>query len=271
MRNKQDVDCGKRVWRACLGFARRRWDALFLVVILAAINGPLFTGGNTDFWALYPQAVAHGQWWRVVTNDFAHNNLVHLSVVGLLFWIVYLGLVERRPLIRLAYVFLSAAGSNLAAMLFASTAATTGMCGLSGVLHGLLGIWGLERLTSPRYSPAWRAVGGAVLSLTAGKLLFEQMSGWSLYALLHLDGMGAPAVSCHLGGLLAGVLAFACFRFAASRGGSRRLLPGTTAQAENGLRGGRPLQDASNPAHTRKMGCIRDSGADSPEQSLPHL
>lgn len=194
------------------------WDVLLLGAMIATINVRLLIGGNTDYWAFYSGAVSNGQWWRLITNDFAHGGLSHLLAVGLIFWILYLSLEEKRPLRRLTYVFASSIAANASAVLFDPATSLDGMRGLSGVVHGLLGVWALERILLPGRSPAQRSLGLAVLLVTIGKVVVELKSDWSLYAALHLGGAGGYTPACHAGGLIAGMMAFACFRVSALSG-----------------------------------------------------
>jgi rhomboid family GlyGly-CTERM serine protease len=199
------------VGRTLLDATRRRWDVLVLLAVMAVTNGALLFGGNTDFWALYPQEVARGQWWRLITNDYAHSSLRHLLALGLAFWVLYFLLKDPRPLCRLAYIFLSGAGSTLFEVLFESEANLVGLRGLSGVIHGVLAVCALEMLLSTGVS-RYRIVGGTVLLLVIVKLAIEFATGRPLLTPLYLGHVSSPAVPCHVGGLLGGVLAFTCLR-----------------------------------------------------------
>jgi membrane associated rhomboid family serine protease len=194
------------------GFIRRRWDILVLLTVMAVTNGALLFGRNTDFWALYPKDVARGQWWRLITNDYAHGGLRHFFAIGLGFWVVYLSLKDARPVCRLAYVFLSGVGSTLATILFESQESIVGLRGLSGICHGLLAVWALEMILLPARSSRYHAIGGAVLLLVIVKLSVEFATGRPLLTPLYLGHVDSPGVPGHVGGLLAGALAFACLR-----------------------------------------------------------
>lgn len=91
-----------------------------------------------DQFALWPPAVAHGQYYRLVTSAFMHYGLVHL---GFNMWALYvLGPPLEVHLGRARYATLyalSALGGSVMVYLFSAENAAT--AGASGAIYGLFG------------------------------------------------------------------------------------------------------------------------------------
>lgn len=85
---------------------------------------------------VFPPAVAHGEYWRLITAMFVHFGLLHLAMNMWALWI--LGrFLERAlgPARFTALYFLCGLGGNVAVYLFSSTASLAG--GASTALFGL--------------------------------------------------------------------------------------------------------------------------------------
>lgn len=91
-----------------------------------------------DQFALWPPAVAHGEYYRLVTSAFMHYGLMHL---GFNMWALYvLGppLEEHLGRARYAALYgLSALGGSVMVYLFSDLHAAT--AGASGAIYGLFG------------------------------------------------------------------------------------------------------------------------------------
>ena len=90
-------------------------------------------------------AVRAGEWWRLVTYPFVHVSWYHLLLDAAAFFTAYVELRHRRGLERLGFVAAAGAGGLLAAWWLAPIVFTRGLCGLSGVAHGLT-VGQLERV-----------------------------------------------------------------------------------------------------------------------------
>jgi rhomboid family GlyGly-CTERM serine protease len=145
-----------------------------------------------------PSAVADGQWWRVLTHPFVHVSCYHLLLDGTAFLLLYQSL--RGP--RLAYVAASATGSLLAALWFWPDIGTTGLCGLSGVAHGLMAVSSLEMIERRE------RLGWVCLAAIVAKSAWEAATGTVFFTWLHFGLMGTPVAVCHAGGVVGGVLAY---------------------------------------------------------------
>jgi membrane associated rhomboid family serine protease len=88
--------------------------------------------------------------------------------------------------------------------LFSTDIYIYGLCGLSGMAHGLMAVSCLELMQS-RDS---RVVGGVFLAVLVAKTVWEVATGSVVFHSLHLGDIGHPVVTTHLGGLLGGVAAF---------------------------------------------------------------
>jgi rhomboid family GlyGly-CTERM serine protease len=193
---------------AVLGRAiSRRPELLLFAVLLAIFNLPLLFGSCWRSMILVPAAVGAGEWWRVLTYPFVHATWYHLALDGVAFLTLYHGLAERSVYRRLSYVAAAGAGSLVVPCLTASGISTHGLCGLSGVAHGLMAVSALEMIGNhgPR-SPEGRA-GLVCFLIVVGKAAVEALSGRMFLGFLHFGLMGEPIAVSHAGGIIGGILA----------------------------------------------------------------
>ena len=158
-----------------------------------------------------PDAVAAGQWWRVLTHPFVHVSWYHLLLDGSAFVLLYRSLEQR----RLSHLVAAGAGSLLASLWYWPTIGQTGLCGLSGMAHGLMAVSALEMIRRQD------RLGWLCLLLVAGKSIWEAVTGQVFFTWLHFGLMGTPVAVCHLGGVVGGMLVWsapACWRFAVHAG-----------------------------------------------------
>lgn len=144
------------------------------------------------------EAIAAGEWWRLVTGHFVHLNLGHfvLNLAGLALVWVLVG-DRYRPLGWWIVIAVSVAGMD--AGFWFLDPGLSWYVGLSGLLHGLLMAGTVDRL---REAPLESAV--LALVVTA-KLAYEQYAG-------PLPGSetstgGPVVVNAHLYGAIAGAAA----------------------------------------------------------------
>jgi membrane associated rhomboid family serine protease len=147
----------------------------------------------------------------VLTHPFAHVSAYHLLLDAAAFFILYASLDQRRWFKRVGCVAICAAGSLIAALLVDSRVAEIGLCGLSGVAHGLMAVTALEMANRRGASDTQRWIGAACFVIIAGKSLLESWTGGVLFQSLHLGALGTPIVASHLGGVLGGVTAYLSF------------------------------------------------------------
>lgn len=143
-------------------------------------------------WALFPPAVADGQWVRVIGSGFLHFGIIHLAVN--MFALYIIGRDTEMILGRARYtsVYLVSLLGGSAAVMALQTSAVT--AGASGAVFGLMGAQAVI-LLKLRRSPA------PVLSIIAINVVISiTIPGISLWG--------------HLGGLLAGAASTAAFLYA---------------------------------------------------------
>ncbi len=192
----------------------------FLLILVALL--PLYR-----LLAFDTHAVLTGQWWRLLTHPFVHVSWYHALLDGAALLLLWRSL-ERR---RLAHIILPAAGSLLAALWFWPAINQTGLCGLSGIAHGLMAISAVEMINTKRGSGLSAATAGRnnlgrgteaaptfvtakqlgwlCFALVTGKSIWEAATGQVFFDWLHFGLMGTPVAVSHLGGVVGGLLSWA--------------------------------------------------------------
>jgi rhomboid family GlyGly-CTERM serine protease len=184
----------------------RRPELIVVFVLLLLLNAPVLIGSCWHSLIFQPEAVGQGQWWRILTHPLVHVTWYHLLLDGSAFLILYQSLLETSILRRLAYVLAAAGGSLVAA--WTSPAAGNGLCGLSGIAHGLMAVSALEiTATQPPGSPE-RRVGLASFILVVAKAAFEALTGRMFFAFLDFGLLGSPVAVSHAGGIVGALIAF---------------------------------------------------------------
>jgi len=194
-----------------------RPELFVFAIALAILNAPLFGGAWLQQFVFYPDLVAAGEWWRVVTHPFVHVSWYHLLLDGGAFFLLYPELREWSRARRLAAVACCALGSLLAAMV-SPAVASIGFCGLSGVAHGLMALSAVEMIR--RTEKRERMAGWCALALVVGKAAIEAATGQVTLAFLHFNLMGVPIATCHAGGVIAGLMFVLARKGAANRAAS---------------------------------------------------
>jgi rhomboid family GlyGly-CTERM serine protease len=150
-----------------------------------------------------PDAAAGGEWWRLFSHPFVHVSWYHLTLDAGGFLLLYTGLAETRIRAKAMLCTVCAGTSLAAALLFSPALETAGLCGLSGIAHGLMAFQGIEMMRDPKD----RRVGFASLLIVSGKGFYELLTGRVLFDFLHFGMYGTPLAACHFGGVVGGVLA----------------------------------------------------------------
>lgn len=189
---------------------RSRWiEAGLFVLALLAANIGLFAGRASERLIFFPGSIRAGEWWRAMTFPFAHVSWYHLAMDGGAFLWLYLSFTSGGRVRRLLGVAACAAGS-LAASVAASPLAG-GLCGLSGIAHGLMAIVALAYMdTSDR---TVRNAGLVCFLVVVIKSMLEAITGHVVFEALHFGLVDSPVAVCHAGGVLAGV----CFHAMAAQ------------------------------------------------------
>src|ERR1700730_10154411 len=143
--------------------------------------------GSSEVPGFVGQGVAHGQWWRIITGGFLHENLIH---IGFNMYVLYvLGQMLEPALGRLKFGLVYAVSlltGSLGALLVSPHAVTVGA---SGAVFGLMGAAAMEMRA--RQIPVMQSgIGGLILI--------------NLIISFTLPGISWGG---HIGGLIGGALA----------------------------------------------------------------
>lgn len=184
-----------------------QYELGFFALLVLLFNLPLFTGGMAARFVYDANAVGAGEWWRLFTHPFVHLSWYHLFFDGSAFFILYSSLAEKVRVKRLLYVVASAAGSLLAAIYGAPIIRNVGLCGLSGIAHGLLTISALEMLQS-NDRMIFR-IGWISFAVIIGKSALEAATGQLAFDFIHIGNLGTPVAICHTGGTLGALICWA--------------------------------------------------------------
>ncbi|MGB1221827.1 MAG: rhombosortase [Alcanivoracaceae bacterium] len=182
----------------------QRWHANrgYYLVVLAAVIGmavlALFGDSAGEALRYRRDAVADGQWWRLVSCHLVHLNGWHalMNLTG--FTLVCLFFDDLLSLRRLALWFLVSAPLVGIAFYLRDTS-LAGYVGLSGLLHGL---FVMCLLLGIRGQPALHLV---VLALVVGRLVYEQTPGYDVNYAKEWIG-GRVHVNAHLYGAMVGAV-----------------------------------------------------------------
>lgn len=221
---------------------QRRFELAVFAALLLVLNAPVAAGRVPSALIFQPDAVGAGEWWRLVTHPFVHATWYHLLLDGTAFLALHASLAEARAGRRLAYVLASGAGSLGAAWIVRGGSMAGGLCGLSGIAHGLMAVSALEAIVLARAAggaqrSAMLRAGWTSLALVVAKAGYEAVAGRMLFTWLHFGLMGEPVAVSHAGGVAGGLgLALAFRMWEAWRGpGPGAPAPGRVAEATRGL------------------------------------
>lgn len=202
--------------------------AVFVVTSATGGLGGLLsgrTGANGsiyDKFALIPPAVAHGEWWRLISSAFLHYGLLHIvfNMTALLF----IGPAVEAALGRWRYVSLyalSGIGGSLLTVALAAPASQS--AGASGAIFGLFGaLYVLQRRVGQRAGGILPVIViNLVLSFTIPDISWEGHIGGLIagtaitVALVTSAGSAAGRVRRHVAVLVAAAVVMAGLGIAA--------------------------------------------------------
>ena len=189
----------------------RRLEIILFSGLLVVLNAPLFVGSFPEGLIYLPEKVAQGQFYRVLTHPFVHISLYHLVLDGAAFLILYSQLQAKSVAKRMAYLL----GIHIAVIVGVTASLghinAIGYCGISGVAHGLMAVWCVERVfgtkTTPEQKTEQRIAGVVLLGLVA-KCIYEVTVGHVVFESMHLGDVGVPVVASHLAGVVGAVGSF---------------------------------------------------------------
>ncbi len=178
--------------------------------MLGWLNLPLFLGGSpaSDF-SFLPGRFAEGEWWRLLTHPLVHISWYHLLLDASAFLLLYAELRNQSLGARWFMVGCSGGGALLACLWWAPQIGEIGLCGLSGVAHGLMAVVALDSMAMGRKRGKQRWWFGVIsLGLLLIKCAWEVATGTAFLEILHFGMVGTPLVICHAGGVVGGLIAF---------------------------------------------------------------
>jgi membrane associated rhomboid family serine protease len=148
--------------------------------------------GSSEAPALAGQGVAHGQWWRLVTSGFLHENILHIGFNMLVLYYIGVMLEPAIGHLKFAVVYgVSLLAGSFGALLVSPHVLTVGA---SGAVFGVMGAAAVEMRA--RQIPLMQSgVGGLILVNLVLSFTFSDIS-WG----------------GHVGGLIAGVLTALLFQ-----------------------------------------------------------
>lgn len=179
------------------------WAYIAMIVLC---NIHVITGNLPKELVFYPNLHNSKAFMSIFTHPFVHVSWYHLLLDGTGFFIVYTGLHQTRMITRLIYVIFCCAGSLILPLWYSTFKLTYGLCGLSGIAHGLMAISALEMIKGKTIK-----TGVICLAIVFTKSIIEAVSGNVLFSFLHFGLMGLPVASTHLGGVLGGCFAYLLF------------------------------------------------------------
>ncbi len=230
--------------KSAIRWIRSHPEILIFSGLLLLLNFTLLGGRPCRSLMFAPGAVAQGEWWRVLTHPFVHVTWYHLLLDGSAFFLLYPSLLEPRLLKRLAYVCGAVGGSLV--LSWVSPASSSGLCGLSGIAHGLMAISALEMISASAPRSPERRIGVASLSFLVAKAGFEAITGRMFFAFLDFGMLGHPVAVAHAGGIMGALVIFGLLKFK-----SAAAVRATTARRGPGSSGGNRKRSSDSPCRCR--------------------
>jgi membrane associated rhomboid family serine protease len=181
-------------------FARARGDSGLIsattavILVTVAVSFACFTTWGEQnllpYLMLDKQAVANGEYWRLLSVTLVHANLIHLGFNMYALWLVG-PIVERYygSAVFLMMYLLTAAAGSVASFLWSAGPSV----GASGAIFGLIGVLiAAQRTHDPMVDRRTRALISQLVPLVIINLVFNVFAGY-------ID------IAAHVGGLLAGL------------------------------------------------------------------
>jgi membrane associated rhomboid family serine protease len=183
---------------------RRQPELWGFICLLILCNIHLLSGNTPAGFAGWPDVCTGSYVIRILVHPFVHVSWYHFMLDAGAFFLLYTGLQQKAAGMRLFYLGACAAGSLAASLALSPLVRTNGLCGLSGVAHGLMAIAALEMIAAKQRVP-----GALCLGMVFIKSIVEIVGGEVLFMSLHFGHIGNAIPAAHLGGALGGVAVYA--------------------------------------------------------------
>lgn len=189
--------------------------AIIFLLLLLGCNYHLVAGGPPSALSYNHAAVLSGEWWRLLTHPLVHVSRYHL-ILDVLAVAILWQLLPLSSLKKCGAALICGAASLAAAILFSPLIREIGLCGLSGIAHGLMVVCGglVLRFSGRAGGGGERRTalfGGVLCAVGFGKSVIEVWSSGAIFAGMHGGHLGVPVVEAHLGGALGGLLVLLLF------------------------------------------------------------
>ncbi len=179
-------------------------DMIFLIGMIVSCNIHLLTGRTCQPLIFQYDAVMAGDIYRLITHPFVHLSGYHFLLDAGAFLLLYTGLDEKRPAHRMLILAVCGICGLAAPLIFAPLVYSRGLCGLSGIAHGLMAYSALEMIRDQKNFK----IGVACLLSVTLKSIFEAVTGDVVFSFLHFGLCGVPIAVCHTGGVMGGIFSF---------------------------------------------------------------
>jgi rhomboid family GlyGly-CTERM serine protease len=180
-------------------------EGLIFCTLLLTANISLLSGTQNTAWVLRPSAIQQGEWWRFILHPWVHVSGYHLLLDVTAFLSLFF-MLDRKHTYEPWLILLVAWSGQLFAVWFGDPQLhAIGLCGLSGIAHGLFAAVCMQW----RSEPQLRKMGNLLLLGVVAKCVWEAISGQVFLTSLHFGSVGTPLTLCHAGGV-AGVVMAAC-------------------------------------------------------------
>ena len=199
--------CRQESWRT----GTLPFELTILGALILLLNLPLLHGACAENLIFEPDRVTAGEWWRVFSHPFVHVSWYHLLLDATAFLLLYAELQGSKWFQRVGCLLASGAGSLLVALWAAPPVQTHGLCGLSGIAHGLMTISALAMIRTATDKSVERA-GIIAFVIVVTKSMVEAATGRVALEALHFGDLGLPIAVSHAGGVLGALVAWAIIR-----------------------------------------------------------
>jgi membrane associated rhomboid family serine protease len=175
---------------------------VFLVdsVLAGGASFSLFGGGGplVEAGAVYGPAVAHGEWWRILTSAFLHLGILHIAFNMYALWL-FGPIIEQMygHIEYLAIYLLCATGGSVLTLLAAPNVPAAGASG------AIFGLFGLAFVVSRRRHLLLGPQARAILSQVGTLLVLNLVITFSIRGISWTGHIGGMVVGIVLGLLLA--------------------------------------------------------------------
>jgi rhomboid family GlyGly-CTERM serine protease len=179
-------------------------DMILLAAMIGICNFHILAGASSQNLIFQYDKFISGEGYRLFTHPFVHLSWYHFLLDAGAFMLLYTGLEEKRKFRKLMIVVICGLCGLIVPLIFAPAIYSQGLCGLSGIAHGLMAYSALELMQET----ANFKTGVICLAAVSLKALYEAVTGDVLFSFLQFGLCGIPIAICHAGGVMGGILSY---------------------------------------------------------------